>query len=78
MSLAQQTDFGGQPPPREKHWSKTFCLALQCRTQDFITQDVPQMSPCQKAFPGLTVSMPSLYSVLSYPLYFTLSEMLCP
>lgn len=64
--LLQQTDFGVQPPPREKRWSKTFCLALQCRTQDFITQDVPQMSPCQKAFPGFTISMPSFYSLLSF------------
>lgn len=73
MSLLQ-TDFGVQRLPCEKHWSKAFCLAPQCRTQDFITQ----MSPCQKAFPGLTISMPSLYSVLSYSLYLSLSEMFCP
>lgn len=73
MSLLQ-TDFGVRRLPCEKHWSKAFCLALQCRTQDFITQT----SPCQKAFPGLTISMPSLYSVLSYSLYLSLSEMSCP
>lgn len=76
MSLPQRTDLERSPFLR-----RNTGLILSSRSLQgwffLITQDFPQMSSRQEASPGLTVpTMQSLYSVLSYSLYLSLSKMM--